>query len=236
MLTSYQQITRRLLLNDQTFAKTNDFDLKDWINIARGQVAGESECIRVYSTLAVNNPTQQYPFSAIAFPAGTIGVSVAQAVRDITWQIAGGAKRVYSREFEWFNRYILSSPVPVPGPPKYWAQYGQGAQGTIFVNIPDGPYTLNLDTACLPIPLVDDTTVEAIPRLWTDAVPYFAAYMGFLQQGDKDNADNMMQRYEMFMQRARAAATPSQLAHQFAGTSDPTIGNKLGIQQRKSAA
>jgi hypothetical protein len=236
MLTAYTQTVVRLLKNDQTFAKVNTFDLYDWINIARGQIAGESECIRVYSTLAVNNPTQQYPFSAIAFPAGTQGVAAVQAVRDITWQIAGGAKKVYSREWEWFNRYILSSPVPVPGPPKYWAQYGQGTQGTVFVNIPDSAYTLNLDTACLPIPLVDDTTPEAIPRLWTDAVPYYAAYMAFLQQGDKDNADNMMRYYGEFMQRARAAATPSELPHQFAGTSDPTVGNKLGIQQRRSAA
>ena len=35
---------RRLMLNDQTFAKVNDFDLRDWINIARNQVAGETEC------------------------------------------------------------------------------------------------------------------------------------------------------------------------------------------------
>lgn len=236
MLNQYLQTARRLLLNDQTFARVNDFDLRDWIGVARNQVAGEDEAIRVYSTLAINNPAQQYPFSSIAFPAGTAGVGPVQAVRDITYQIAGGAKRVYSREWEWFNRFILANPAPVPAQPKYWCQYGQGTQGTIFVNLPDMPYTLNLDTVCLPLPLTSDSDPEALPGLWTDAVPYFAAYMGFLQFGDKDNADHMMQLYETFVQRARAAATPSELPHQFAGTPDQTIGNKLGIQQRRTAA
>lgn len=235
-LTYYQQTVRRLLLNDQTFARFNDFDGKDWINTARGQIAAESECIRVYSTLAIDTPTQQYPFSAIAFPAGTAGVAVVQSVRDITWQVAGGRKKVYSREWEWFNRFVLSTPIPVAGPPRYWAQYGQGTQGTIFVNQPDSPYTLFLDTVCLPSPLNSDTDPEALPGLWTDAVPYFATYMAFLQQGDRDNADNMMRLYSTFMQRARDGATPSELPHQFAGVPDQTLGNKLGIQQRRSAA
>ena len=236
MLIYYQQVTRRLLLNDQTFARFNDFDLRDWIGIARRQVAGEDEAIRVYSTLAIAQSTQQYLFSAITFPAGTAGVGQVQAVRDITYQIAGGAKRVYSREWEWFNRFILANPAPVPAAPKYWCQYGQGTQGTIFVNLPDMPYTLNLDAVCLPATLSSDADPEALPALWTDAVPYFAAYMGFLQVGDKDNADHMMQLYQAFVQRARAAATPSELPHQFSGTPDPTVGNKLGIQQRSAAA
>lgn len=236
MLTQYLQTTRRITMNDQTFAKVNDFDLRDWVNVARGQIAGESECIRVYATLPITGAAQQYPFSAIVFPAGTEGITTVLAVRDITFtlpfQTAGGKKRVYSREWEWFNRFILAQPVPFPGPPKYWTQYGQGTQGTIFINLPDVAYTLNLDTVCLPAPLFTDTDPEAVPRLWTDAVPYYAAYMGYLQHQVKDQADSMMQLYQMFMQRARAAATPSELPHQFAGTPDPTLANKLGISAR----
>jgi len=235
MLNSYLQTTRRIAMNDQVFAKVIDADLRDWINIARGQVAGESECIRVYATLAVSPPTQQYPFSAVAFPAGTTGVANVQLVRGITWQVADGAKVVYSREWEWLNRFYIATPIPQAGPPKYWAQFGQGTQGTIFINLPDTAYTLNLDTACLPSPLVTDADPEAVPKLWTDAVPYYADYMGYLQHQVKDAADKMMELYQTFMARARAAATPSQLPHQFAGTPDPTLANKLGISQRAAA-
>ena len=236
MLTAYLQTVRRIMLNDQRFERVNNFDLVDWVNIARGQVAAESECIRVYSTLAVDDTAQQYPFSAVVFPAGTAGVAVVQAVRDITWQVAGGRKKVYSREWEWFNRYVLSTPVPVAGSPKHWAQYGQGTQGTLFLNLLDTSYSLFLDTVCLPSSLNSDADPEALPGLWTDAVPYFAAYMGFLQQGDNARSDSMMKLYGVFMQRARDGATPSELPHQFAGVPDPTVGNKLGIQQRRTAA
>jgi hypothetical protein len=236
MLTSYLQTTRRLLTNDQTFAKYNDFDLRDWVGIARNQIAGESECIRVYSTLALTPVDQQYPFSAIALPAGTVGVANPIVVRDVTFQIAGGRKKVYSREWEWFDRFILSRPAPTQGPPKWWAQYGQGSQGTLWFNLLDTDYTVYLDTACLPASLNSDADPEAIPQLWTDAVPYYAAYMGFLQFSDKDNADNMMQQFKTFMARARGAATSSVLPHQFEGVPDATLGNKLGTQQKGAAA
>lgn len=236
MLYAYLQTTRRLLLNDQTFAKYNDFDLQDWVNVARGQVAGESECIRVYATLAITPPAQQYQFSAISFPAGTVGVADVLAVRNITYGVAQGRKKVYAREWEWFNRYVLSQPVPLASWPRYWAQYGQGAAGTLFVNLPDLPYTLSLDTVCLPLPLSADTDPERIPALWQDAVPYYAAYMGFLQTGDRDNAANMFQQFGTFMKRARMGATPTQLPHQFSGGPDMTVQNQLGIQQRGAAA
>lgn len=238
MLTFYQQTTRRITLDDQAFAKVNDFDLRDWINISRSQIAGESECIRVYASLTIAGLAQPYPFSAITFPAGTAGVSQVQAVRSITYtlpfQTAGGRRRVYSREWPWFNRFVLDRAVPVPGPPKYWAQFGQGTQGTLFFNPSDLAYTLDLDTVCLPAPLLTDADPEAIPALWRDAVPYYAAYMGYLQHQVKDAADGMWQIFQAFMQRARAAATPSELPHQFEGTPDPTLANKLGISQRNA--
>lgn len=236
MLTEYQQITRRLLLNDQNFAKYNDFDLRDFINIARGQVAGEGECIRVYSTLSIAPTSQQYPFSAVTFPTGTTGVASVLSVRDVTYQVASGRKKVYSREWEWFNRFILSTPVPIASWPRYWAQYGQGTLGTLWVNLPDINYTLYLDTVCLPDALNIDADPEAIPELWTDAVPYYAAYMGFLQFGDRDNSQNMFQAFTTFMGRARSGATPSQLPHQFSDVPDVTLSNKLGVQQRGRAA
>ena len=208
-----------------------------YINTARNQIAGESECIRVYATLSISVAAgQQYPFSAIAFPVGTQGVGPVQSVADITFALGTGRKTVYSREWPWFNRFVLSKVAPVPAQPRYWAQFGQGTQGTIFVNLPNATYILSLNTVCLPIPLVDDSTPEALPELWTDAVPYFAAYMAFLQLQRQADADRMMELYKTFMQRARAAATPSELPHQFSGTPDPTLGNKLGIQQRRTAA
>lgn len=201
-----------------------------YINAARGQVALEAECIRVVATLAIVPGTQQYPFSAISFPTGTEGVQGVQDVRLVNYGIAAGQQRVIGREWEWFNRYVLANPVPVPGVPALWAQYGQGANGTLFVNQADTDYTLYLDTVCYPMPLVDDTTPEAIPYQWTDAVPFWAAWLGFLSLTRQTDADKMMANYRELVQRARRGATPSVLPHQFEQSPDMTLPNKLGVQ------
>jgi hypothetical protein len=232
MLTYYQQTTRRFL-NDVTFVKYDDFDLRDWINQARGQIAGEAECIRNYATLLVSNAAQQYPFSAVTLATGTTGVAGPLNVRKITYLLATGQARMYSREWEWFENYELGNPSPIAGQPKYWAQFGQGANGTIFVNLLDGAYTLMLDTVCWPNSLMTDSDPEAIPYLWTDAVPYYAAYLGYLTAQDTDRATGMFKFYQMFMGRARAAATPSDLPHQFAQSPDPMLANRLGVSMPK---
>jgi hypothetical protein len=71
---------------------------------------------------------------------------------------------------------------------------------------------------------VNDTTAEAIPYLWTDAVPYFAAYLALLssQTGARTaDADKMMQRYTEFVERAKRAATGDVLPWQYQGQPVP---------------
>ena len=131
------------------------------------------------------------------------------------------------------------------GPPAHWAQYAQGsatpvsgssATGSFFIwPPPDNIYTLNCDCECYPITLANDSTVEAIPFLWTDAVPFFAAYYAFLtsQTGARyGDADRMYNYYKEFLSRARSAANPDVLTSQYEQAPDPTIINKLGVSQR----
>lgn len=234
MLNAYTQQTQ-LLLKDPKMERFNLFDLRGYVNTARGQVALEGECIRVYSTLTLSTTAQQYPFSAVSFPAGTQGVAGVMNVRMATFQIAGGAKRITSREWEYFNEFVLNNPVPVAGPPTEWAQYGQGAAGSLFVNLPDFAYILNLDTVGYPLPLNSDTDFEAIPYAWTDAVPYYAAYVALLTAQQADAAAGMFKLYEMFVGRARQFATPSVLPHQYEQTPDPMMTNRLGVTMRGAA-
>jgi hypothetical protein len=210
-----------------------------YINSARGQVASEGECIRVYSTLAVTAASQQYAFSAITVPAGTQGVQGVLNVRLANYSIPGassGAIYIRPRPWEWFQLYHLSKSTPVAAPPAVFAQYGQGALGTLWFNLLDTDYTVNLDTVCYPIPLVDDTTFEAIPYLWTDAVPYYAAWLGMMQEQRQSDADRMMERYKDLMQRARKGSTPSVLPGIYAQGDDPFMTNRLGISPARGAA
>jgi hypothetical protein len=209
----------------------------NYINVARGQVAGEGECIRVYATLTLAPPQQQYGFAAIALPAGTQGVRGVLNVRLANFNVPGtpGATYVRPRAWEWFHLYFLSQNQPTAGPLEVFAQYGQGALGTLWFNLPDLPYVVSLDTVCYPINLVDDTTFEALPYLWTDAVPYYAAWLGMMNEQRQGDADKMMERYKDLMQRARAASTPSVLPGIYQQQGDPFMTNRLGISQGKAA-
>jgi hypothetical protein len=228
MLNTYLQRTR-LLLNDPTFAKFNDFDLVTWINIGRGQVAGEGECVRIYGILNLVASVRSYSFSAITYGA-VQGISGTNNIRQLWYEIPGTAGQVLvtPREFEWFGLYNLNNPVPSSGQPTTWAQQGQGQNGTLFVDpLPDLPYVCLLDVVAAPTPLATDTDVEAIPPLWQDAVPYFAAYLALLTARDGDGANKMMELYSLFVGRARTAATPSVLPGQYSQTADPASAQRF---------
>ena len=208
MLTQYRQTVQRLL-KDEKQERFNLFDLTDWINVARGQVAGEGEATRALVLFTTTPAMNFYNFSGISL-AAVAGAASVLSVRMIT----GGGALLTPREWEWFNSYYI--PAPTSGAPRDWCQYGQGAQGSFLLNpVPNAATALHLDLVFLPIPLVDDATVEAIPYPWTDAVPYYAAYQAYLTAQDSGNAKNMLDLYEIFMRRARTLATPTVLPLQY---------------------
>ena len=171
MLATYLSQVRRLAQNPAApVALYSDSDITSAINEARSQLAGEAACIRVMGSLAVTAGNQgPYAFTAINL-SPAVGVQGVMAVRTMLYSVGSGQAWIRPRPFEWFSLYILNDPVPQAGPPAVWTQYAQGANGTIFFNLPDLDYALSADTVCLPIPLVDDTTVEAIPPLRSESV------------------------------------------------------------------
>lgn len=231
MLSAYLLRVQQLVINppDTNSLLYSSSDLTKYINTARGQLASEG-VIQVSATLAVTNASQVYPFASIVV-TGTSGVAAVLNVRQMQYQVSGGAVNVAPRPWPWFRYYNLGK-VAVPGPPTEWAQYGQGEQGSLYVTALDTNYTLAIDTVCLPINLVDDTTPEAIPYPWTDAVPYYAAYLAYTSDQRRADADEMFKEYQMFVDRARKFSTPSVLPGTYQQQStDPTKANRLGLAQ-----
>jgi hypothetical protein len=215
MLNAYLLETQRLLQNPpapSTLYNTND--LTAYINTARGQLAGESQSVRVLGTLAIINGTPSYNFSGINV-SGTAGVQNVFNVRMATLQVSGGAQFLNAWSWEWFNRYFISQTGIANAQPTEWAQYGQGVNGTlVFYPTPNANFTATLDTICNPAALAADGDPEAIPYPWTDCVPYFAAYLALLSaqsQARQADANRMFERYEEFVARARRMSTASVL-------------------------
>ena len=252
MLTAYLTQTRRLLqLPAAPVTLYADVDLTAYINTARAQLAGDGECIRAYGTLSTVVGTNNYSFGSLAFTGASAATGIAGAinVRSLAYAVASGQQWITPRPWEWFNFYVLNDPVgnqPANyGPPSTWAQYAQGGVpqagtsqvqgGSFYINRPDDAYTLLADCACYPIPLVDDTTKEAIPFMWTDAVQFFAAYYALMSsqmQARMSDAIRYFEMYKTFLGRARDAATPAVLRTQYEQVPDPVQAQKLGIKQQ----
>ena len=64
------------------------------------------------------------------------------------------------------------------------------------------------DCFCLPKDLNDDDDYEAIPKPWTDAVPYFAAHLCYLGLQNLNAAQYYMNLYDEMVHRYSAYARP----------------------------
>lgn len=246
MLAQYRTDTRNLLQSPTApTALYSDANIDRWVNIARGQLAGEGECIRVLASIPTVVGQRAYSFANLNLGvSASTGIQGAIHIRRIQYAVASGMRWMAPRPWEWFDLYHLNSPVPPSGAPEVWSQYAQGAaapaggsaaSGSFYLDpIPDAIYTLSCDCVCYPIPLVDDTTVEAIPYLWTDAVSFFASYYALLSSqtsARQADADRMMQHYSTFVERARKAANPSVNRYMYQQAQDITQISKLGLKQ-----
>ena len=250
MLNAYITNTQNLL---QKPAATTPLyptaDITTWVNIARGQMAGEAECIRVQATIPTVIGQRQYNFSSLNLGTPSLtGIEGVIHIRSIQYGIGGGTQWIPSRPWEWFNIYALSNPVPPSGLPMSWAQYGQGssgqgtgsgASGSFYLDpLPDTVYALTCDCVCYPTTLVDDTTIEAIPYLWTDAVPFFAAWYALLSSqtnARQADAERMFKSYQTFLDRARKFSNPSVERWQFEQAGDVAQAAAFGIKPNAGA-
>lgn len=245
MLNAYLAATQNLLQNPAAPSSLySAANLTTYINTARGQLAGEAECIRFLATIPTIIGTSVYNFSSLnTGVAATNGIEGAINIRAIWYGIGSGKKWVAPKAWEWFGQYHLNNPVPLSGVPRVWAQYGQGSAGTatgtgasgsFYIDpIPDQVYTLYCDCVCYPQALAVDGDVEAIPYLWTDAVSFFAAYYALLSaqtNARMADAERYFNAYTKFVERARIAANPSPNRWMYSQAGDPAQAPKMQVR------
>lgn len=234
LLSEYVLLTQRLLQNPAAPESLySEDDVTSGINTGRRILAGKSECLRVMGTINAVAGQRNYNYADIDLGvSATTGIGGVLNVRRVLYAVGSGYKMAYPRNWEWFDLYALNTPVPQSGAPRIWSQYAQGSTGSFYLDpIPDTDYTLSLDCVCYPVDLEDDTTVDAIPQLWNDAVPYIGAYYALLgaQSGQRsDDANRMWERFEEFLKIARESSNPSVNRYLYSQAADPTQGAKVG--------
>jgi hypothetical protein len=220
--------------------------LTSYVNISRGQVAGEGRCIRAIGTINTVIGQRAYNFSGISF--GTVAVTGIQGainVRRIQYNVGQGQRWIKGKSWPWYDFQRFNNPVPVNGPPTSQGSAGQGSitgvgtgtmsSGSFYIDPPpDLVYVLNCDCVAYPQALAADTDVEAIPYLFTDAVSYFAAYLALMSAQTStriQQAQQLFALYEQFMQRARDFSNPDLNNFAFEQSQDTIKANRFASGQ-----
>jgi len=149
-----------------------------------------------------------YPFSAM--PLGNApGVSSIFAIKSVAIIYDNYRYILPMYSFSTYQGFVRQYPNQYLYVPTLSCQYGQGVSGSLYMYpLPSQAYSFQVDAFCLPSDLALDTDVEAIPLPWTDAVPYFAAYLAKLEMQDANGAKAMLELFDTFIQRYSVAARP----------------------------
>jgi len=150
---------------------------------------------------------EQYPFSDVVFSqAGIQSILEVKSVA-IIYSNFRYAIPIYS--FSTYQSMIRQYPFQYEYVPTFGAQLGRGAAGVLFLYpIPSQTYQMEWDCLCEPSDLNLDSDPDVIPDPWTDAVPFFAAYLAYLELQNFNAARGMKAEFDSFM-KTYSSATQS---------------------------
>ncbi len=141
--------------------------------------------------------------SAICATTGVNGIIGLKSI-SLNWGGAAGSNAYMLDYWDWssFQAYLrFYGQQGLQGNPAVWTRYGNN----IYLRpVPTQVYPMQWDCICSVINLVTDSTPEAIPYPFTDAVQYYAAYLALLNAQRPQDAQNMKTQYEEYAARARA--------------------------------
>ena len=183
--------------------------MADYINEARRRTALDTVCVRKFQTsgfstdsgsgLIVGQEAYEYTDANLALAQGP------QIVDIINITVIWGTSRIqlgyapftkFSAYFRpWLNYQRTPCCFTIYNATSFWVAY-----------TPDIVYPAEFDTAIVPLPLVSDNDVDAIPRNYDEAVKYWAARLARLKLQQYTEADKQESYY--MKEIARLGAMP----------------------------
>ena len=175
--------------------------------------SGATLSVQVSPILTVNPFQEIYNFAD--FPLDTFpGVKSVFAI--FSGSIIFNNFRYMLLNYPWtqYQALVRSYPQEYYYVPTVISQYGQGAGGSMYLYpLPNSLYQWEVDCLCLPIDLEDDEDFEALPDPWTDAVPFYAAWLSFLELQNYNSARAMYDMYKEVTSRYSSGARPRLLVN-----------------------
>ena len=161
-------------------------------------------------TANVNQETYNFTDATTVVTANTPGYSSVFAVQDIT--VSWGSFKPQLSKMPWsaFQAYFRAINTGMSNTPSYWAQIGRGTNSVAYLYpIPSQQAEMQWDCYCLPIDLVNDSTVEALPLPWTEAVKWYAAYRAYMAAQRQPDAQSMLGEYARKLQSYSGVTSPA---------------------------
>jgi hypothetical protein len=149
----------------------------------------------------LNQGQEVYPFSGVdlSLNPGCMSVYYVRSI-SILYNNYRYSLPVYS--FSIYQAMIRQYPFQYQYVPTFASQFGQGVSGSFYVYpLPSQSYQYELDCQCLPIDLIDDLSVEALPQPWQDSVAFYACHLAMTELQNYNAATYFLTLYEKFAQR-----------------------------------
>ena len=152
------------------------------ITDATGPGSGATATVAISPINTLNIGQEVYPFSNI-YLGNWPGVDSVHAIKSASVIYANYRYMLPMYAFSTYQSMIRQYPFQYQYVPTFCSQFGQGAGGSFYAYpIPSQTYQWEFDCFCLPTDMtVDNSVPEAIPQPWTDAVPYMAAQLAYME-------------------------------------------------------
>jgi hypothetical protein len=142
---------------------------------------GASVSVTISPINILNTGQEIYQFSDInvsMFP----GVDSVFAIKSASVIYANYRYSLPTYSFTEYQAKVRSYPFQYVYVPAFCSQFGQGADGSFYVYpLPSQIYQIEFDCFCDPADLIDNQSVDVIPKPWSDVVPYFAAHLAYAE-------------------------------------------------------
>jgi len=167
------------------------------ITDASGPGAGATATLTLSPMNLLIESQEVYPFSDI-YLGNWPGVDCVHAIKSASVIYSNYRYTLPMYAFSEYQARIRQYPFQYQYVPTFCSQFGQGSDGSFYAYpLPSQTYQWEFDCFCLPQDmLLDNSIPEVIPQPWTDAVPYFAAALCYMELQNLNSARFYMEEFD----------------------------------------
>ena len=167
------------------------------ITDANGPGTGATATLSISPINTLNIGQEVYPFSSI-YLGNWPGVDTVHAIKSASVIYANYRYMLPMYDFSTYQSKSGNTLFQYQYVPTFCSQFGQGNGGSFYAYpLPSQTYQWEFDCFCLPTDMTLDNSIpEAIPQPWTDAVPYFAAGLAYMELQNLNFAKFYMEEFD----------------------------------------